>query len=86
MTKLIYPRDKALTIITFILGMLIWAASAGAVVKASGSRGIGALVSTVLMTADLSFLVYIFARTQAKCSGTICRTGWGSRKRPSDWA
>lgn len=65
MNQLIYPRDKALTIVSLILGLLIWVAVVYGVVTIGGARAIAVAVVMVLFFALISFIAYVFARSTA---------------------
>ena len=63
MNQLIYPRDRLLTVVTLILGSLIWIAVAYGVVAYDGADSIAVVVTTILFLSIISFIIYVFARS-----------------------
>jgi Zn-dependent protease with chaperone function/type II secretory pathway pseudopilin PulG len=63
MNQLIYPRDRVLTAVTLILGILIWVGVAYAVFTVGGARAITVAVTTVLTLSIIGSLAYLFAQS-----------------------
>ena len=63
MKEFIYPRDKALTVLTMALGILMWLAGIYLLVKFGGIKSFSALLVTLLIAAFFTFLAYLFARS-----------------------
>lgn len=63
MSQHIYPRDKALTLVTMILGVLIWGAGLYALSKFGGGRSVAGFAAAVVFMVLIGFLAYLFARS-----------------------
>jgi Zn-dependent protease with chaperone function/type II secretory pathway pseudopilin PulG len=61
--EFIYPRDKSLTAVTMVLGIVMWLAGIYLLVRYGGAKSLGALVTFLLIAAFLTFLAYLFARS-----------------------
>jgi len=61
--ELIYPRDRALTAVTMILGVAIWIVAVWGIVAIGGARAVGVTLATVVLVAAFSALAYLFARS-----------------------
>lgn len=60
----VFPRDRALTAISMVIGVLIWVGVAAAV-SLGGARTLLGLAFTALVAVLLSFIVYVFAKSAA---------------------
>ena len=65
MQQLISPRDRTLTPVTLVLGIVIWCGAIYALVAAGGAKSLYGLAFTVLIVAAISFIAYVFARSAA---------------------
>ena len=60
----VFPRDRALTVVSMVIGVLVWA-SVAAIVSLSGARALMGVATTVLVAVLLSFIAYVFAKSAA---------------------
>jgi Zn-dependent protease with chaperone function len=65
MNQLVYPRDRVLTMVTLVLGSLIWVGVFYGVVALGGARTVFAAATIVLLLAAIGFVAYLFARSAA---------------------
>lgn len=65
MNELIYPRDRSLTALSLVLGILVWIGALVAAVAMGGAVLIGGAVTTTVILIAGSFLSYLFARSAA---------------------
>jgi Peptidase family M48 len=65
MNDLIYRHDRSLTVVTLVLGVLMWAAVAYAVIAFGGTRSLPTLIIPILLFSVMGFLAYVFARSAA---------------------
>ena len=63
MSQPIYPRDRTLTLLTIVLGVLIWAGGLYALAKFGGTRSIAGFAVTILFLVIIGFIAYVFARS-----------------------
>jgi Zn-dependent protease with chaperone function len=63
MNQLIYPRDRVLTVVTLILGVLIWVGVAYALFTFGGARAVSISIATILVGSIAGFLAYIFTKS-----------------------
>src|ERR1700688_1305 len=63
MNQLIYPRDRVLTVVTLILGVLIWVGVAYALFTFGGVRAITLSIATILIGSIAGFLGYLFTKS-----------------------
>jgi len=61
--RLIFPRDRSLTIVTMGLGVALWGIALAILMSVGGVRSIAAALVIVLVVSLLSFLAYLFARS-----------------------
>jgi Zn-dependent protease with chaperone function/Tfp pilus assembly protein PilE len=64
MNENVFPRDRALTIVSLAIGVLVWAVVA-AVIFLSGAKALIGMVATVLFAILLAFIAYVFAKSAA---------------------
>ncbi|HEX3397040.1 MAG TPA: M48 family metalloprotease [Steroidobacteraceae bacterium] len=64
MKEHVYPRDRTLTIVSMVIGVLIWGGVAAAV-SLSGAAALIGVAVTVPVAALLSFIAYLFAKSAA---------------------
>lgn len=60
----VFPRDRVLTAMSMLIGVLIWAAIAAAVTLA-GARALIGVAFTLLVAVLISFIAYVFAKSAA---------------------
>jgi Zn-dependent protease with chaperone function/type II secretory pathway pseudopilin PulG len=65
MNKNIYPRDRALTMVSLAIGILIWAVVAVVGVRLGNPQALIGLAVTALIVVILSFIAYVFAKSAA---------------------
>ena len=65
MHQLIYRHDRTLTMLTMVLGVLIWLVVGYQLTKLGGARVLAALVVPLLLFLLIGFLAYIFGRSAA---------------------
>ncbi|HET9331223.1 MAG TPA: M48 family metalloprotease, partial [Steroidobacteraceae bacterium] len=63
MSQFIYSRDRVLTAVSMVLGVLFWAIAVAILVKAGGARSVAAAGGVVALCVLLAFLAYLFARS-----------------------
>jgi Zn-dependent protease with chaperone function/Tfp pilus assembly protein PilE len=60
----VFPRDRTLTVLSMVIGVLIWM-SVAAVISLGGARALIGVASTALIVVLLSFIAYVFAKSAA---------------------
>lgn len=65
MNNNVSPRDRVLTIVSLVLGVLIWGSVAAAIVLLGNARALLGTVFTALIAVLVSFIAYVFAKSAA---------------------
>jgi len=60
----VFPRDRSLTVVSMVVGILIWAGVA-VLVGLNGARALIGVASTAAIVVFLSFIAYVFAKSAA---------------------
>lgn len=65
MKDLVFPRDRALTVLSLTIGILFWLVALAGLYEWRGPRVIGGVLGTVLAAAIVTFISYLFIRSAA---------------------
>jgi hypothetical protein len=65
MKGFVFPRDRALTVLSMSLGVIIWLAALAGLYEWRGLRLIGGVTGAGLFAAAATFVAYLFARSAA---------------------
>lgn len=64
MNEYVFPRDRTLTVLSLVIGVLVWVGVA-AVISLSGATALLGVVVIALLAILFSFIVYVFAKSAA---------------------
>ena len=63
MSEAVFPRDRALSIVSMAIGVLIWVVAVGVLVHLAGAMAIAGIAVTLVAVALMSFLAYLFVKS-----------------------
>lgn len=65
MNEHVFPRDRALTVLSMVIGVVVWAGVAAIVTHLAGAGALAGAIGAALFAVLLSFVVYLFAKSAA---------------------
>ena len=63
MNQNVFPRDRALTVVSLVIGILIWVAASAILIRLAGAGALIGAVSAAAVAVLLSFVAYVFVKS-----------------------